>query len=60
MHAEGDMRAMFHTLAFAITFSALDSNVEERDLREVVSPPQKKGSQLRMKMTVDKCGLCGN
>jgi len=60
MPAEGDIRAMFHALAFAITLSVLVSNLEERDLKEVISPIQKQGSQLRVKMQVDKCGLCGN
>lgn len=59
-HAEGDIRAMFHALAFAITLSVLVSNLEEGELREVISPTQKKGSQLRVKMKVDKHGLCGN
>lgn len=31
-HAKGVIRAMFHTLAFAITLSVLVSNLEERDL----------------------------
>lgn len=56
MHAEGDRRATFHALAFAITLSVLVSNLEERDLREVVSLTQK-SSQLGVKMQVYKRGL---
>ena len=60
MHAEGEIKAMFRALASAIIVSVLVSNLEERDLREVISPTQMKGSQLRVKVQVDKCGLCGN
>lgn len=60
MHAAGDIRAMFHALASAITFSVLVSSPEERDLREVISRTHKKGSQLRVKMQVGKRQLCGN
>ena len=59
MHAEGEIKAMFHALASAIIVSVLVSNLEERDLRDVISPTQKKGSQLRVKVQVDKRGLCG-
>lgn len=59
MHPEGDGRATFHALAFAITLSVLVSNLEERDLREIVSPTQK-SSQLEVKMQIHKRGFSGN
>lgn len=48
MHAKGDIRAMFHTLAFAKSLSVLVSNQEKGTQWSPTSPTQKKCFQLRV------------